>query len=68
MKHNDENLGHKWKWNGDVKQCQCGQYLGTWNGKSQCPSLSKKKKNRNNQIALDEYSSSSGYGGWGHDD
>ena len=33
----DPNLGHVWKWNGDVKQChKCKKYLGLWDGITPC--------------------------------
>jgi len=36
-KQKDENLGHIWKWKGDVKQCsRCRIYLGIWDGVKPC--------------------------------
>ena len=46
---NDENLGHKWRWNGDVKQCKCGMYLGVWDGLKHCPLDKSKKPNTKKQ-------------------
>jgi hypothetical protein len=37
-KTNDENLGHIWKQNGDVKLCfKCDMGLGLWDGIKPCP-------------------------------
>ena len=33
----DENLGHKWVWDGDVKRCaKCKVYLALWDWKKPC--------------------------------
>ena len=37
MNKNNSDLGHAWKWSGDVKQCKhCKTYLGLWDGKKPC--------------------------------
>jgi len=33
----DEYKGHKFRMNGDVSQCRCGEYLGLWDWEKVCP-------------------------------